>query len=343
MMQLKKLKRGDKVAVLSPSFAAPGKWPHVYELGLERLRDIFELEPVEFPSTKKIGASKEERAKDLADAFGDPDIKGVIASLGGNDQVTYAKDLPSEPFVTNPKPFFGFSDNSHFANHLWLNGLPSYYGGAILTQFAMQGKMDEYTIKYLKQALFEEGEAELFPSDVYNDMGLNWNDPTTLEQKRMYETNSGWSWDGSSDVGGITWGGCLESIDEMLRHGVPIPSLEDFENVILITETSEEIPSADYVFRVYRALGERGILERVKGILVGRPKAWEFDKPQNSEQKDEYRRAQQETTLNVVRAYNPSVPVVQNMDFGHTDPQIPLPYGMNVRIDSGSKKVFAHF
>ena len=58
---------------------------------------------------------------------------------------------------------------------------------------------------------------------------------------------------------GITWGGCVESIDEILRNGVAIPSLTDFENIVLIAETSEEIPSPDYVFRVFRALGERGV------------------------------------------------------------------------------------
>lgn len=41
MKKLKKLQKGDSVAILSPSSAAPGKWPHVYELGLERLRKIF--------------------------------------------------------------------------------------------------------------------------------------------------------------------------------------------------------------------------------------------------------------------------------------------------------------
>lgn len=44
MQKLQKLKKGDKVAVLSPSFAGPGRWPHVYELGLKRLREIFEIE-----------------------------------------------------------------------------------------------------------------------------------------------------------------------------------------------------------------------------------------------------------------------------------------------------------
>ncbi|MEN9390695.1 MAG: hypothetical protein RLZZ283_795 [Candidatus Parcubacteria bacterium] len=334
MKVLPKLKAGDKVAILSPSFAAAGKWPQVYELGLSRLRDIFGLEPVEYPTTKKIGASKEERARDLIAAFEDREIKAVIATLGGNDQVTYVKDLPQEPFANNPKPFFGFSDNSHFANHLFLAGVPSYYGGAILTQFAMQNKMDDYTLEALKQAFFDEGEVELVASETYNDINLNWNDPATLTQSRVYEKNDGWQWDAHTDGTGLLWGGCLESIDEMLRHGVPIPTLAQFENIILMTETSEEIPSADYVHRVYRALGERGILARVQGVLVGRPKAWEFNKQLTAEEKATYRKTQWDITLSTIREYNKTIPVVQNMDFGHTDPQIPMPYGGQVVIDS---------
>jgi len=161
MKSLTKLKKGDKVAILSPSFAAPGKWPQVYELGLKRLKEMFELEPVEFPATKKVGASKEERSKDLIDAYENQEIKAVISSLGGDDQITYIKNLPPEPFVSNPKPFFGFSDNTHFLNFLWLNGIPSFYGGALFTQFAEQGSMNEYTVKYLKLALFEQGETEI--------------------------------------------------------------------------------------------------------------------------------------------------------------------------------------
>lgn len=343
MLKLNKLQKDDKVAILSPSFAAPGKWPHVYELGLKRLKETFGLKPVDFPTTKKVGASKEERAKDLIAAFENKEVKAVISSLGGDDQITYIKNLSSEPFVNNPKPFFGYSDNTHFENFLWLNGIPSYYGGSLFEQFAEQGKMNDYTLKYLKLALFEEGEVELEASKEYNDMGLDWNDPENLNKERTYEQNEGWSWDGNKNPEGLTWGGCVESIDEFLRHGVAIPTLENFENIILMTETSEEIPTAKYVYRVYRALGERGILERVKAILVGRPKAWEFDKQNSKEQKEEYRKQQRETILEVVRKYNQTVPVVQNMDFGHTDPQIPLPYGMPTRLDSVTKKIFVDF
>lgn len=341
--KLSKLKKGDKVAILSPSFAAPGKWPHVHEFGLERMREIFELEPVEFPTTRKIGASKEERSADLVSAFEDKEIKAIITTLGGDDQVTYVKNLPSEPFANNPKPFFGYSDNTHFMNFLWQNGVPSYYGGALFTQFARQGKMDEYTIEYLKKALFEEGEFEISASGNFNDVGLGWDDPENLKKERFYERNEGWVWDGNVNAEGVTWGGCLESIDEILRHGVAVPTLDNFRSIVLITETSEDIPTADYVHIVYRALGERGILERVQAVLVGRPKAWEFNKQWNADQKYGYRQQQREVTLKTIREYNKTIPVIQNMDFGHTDPQMPFPYGKKVKIDSENKKIFVDF
>ncbi|MBF0298926.1 MAG: LD-carboxypeptidase [Oligoflexia bacterium] len=343
MVKLKKLQKGDKVAILSPSFAAPGRWPHVYELGLQRVKEIFELEPVEFPTTKKIGASAEERSKDLIDAFENTNIKAIISSIGGDDQITYIKNLPKTPFVNNPKPFFGYSDNTHFANFLMLNGIPSFYGGSLFVQFAEQGKMNEYTIKYLKHALFDDGEIELQASKVYNDIGLNWNDPETLNKQRLYEANVGWIWEGDQNAEGITWGGCIESIDELLRHATAIPTLDDFENIILLAETSEEMPSADSVRRIYRALGERGILERIKGLLVGRPKAWEFNKQNSTKEKEEYCKEHREMTLEIVRKYNSIIPIIQNLDFGHTDPQIPMPYGSKIRIESHNKKIFVTF
>lgn len=343
MQKLTKLKRGDKVAILSPSFAAPAVFPEVYKLGLERLETVFGLVPVEYPTTAKLNATTEERSSDLISAFSDSDIKAVIATIGGDDQVTYIKNLPPEPFINNPKPFFGYSDNSHFCNFLFLNNIPSYYGGSLFTQYAMQGEMDEYTINYIKHALFEEGEFEILASDSYKDQELDWRDVSLLKSKRPHWPNEGFVWSGDKNAEGLLWGGCIESVDEMLRHSVTIPSLEQFENIVLMLETSEEIPSAEYVFRVFRALGERGILERVQGVLIGRAKAWEFDKPNTKEQKEEYCRRQQETILRVVRLYNKEIPIIQNINFGHTDPQVPMPYGGKVRIDVENKRIFASF
>jgi muramoyltetrapeptide carboxypeptidase LdcA involved in peptidoglycan recycling len=47
------LKSGDKVAIVSSSSGMPFLFSWVYEQGLNRLRDVFNLQPVEFPTAKQ--------------------------------------------------------------------------------------------------------------------------------------------------------------------------------------------------------------------------------------------------------------------------------------------------
>jgi len=35
--------------------------------------------------------------------------------------------------------------------------------------------------------------------------------------------------------------------------------------------------------------------------------------------------------------------IYRHLDFGHTDPQVPMPYGGKVRIDPSEKRIFANF
>lgn len=340
---LPKLHKGDKVAILSPSFAAPGRWPHMYELGCKRLQELFGLQPVAFDATAQLGASYAERTKDLVAAFEREDIKAVIASLGGNDQVMYVKDLPTEPFQHHPKPFFGFSDNSHFCHHLWMLGIPSYYGASLLTQFAMQGEMDDFTVHYLKKALFEGGEVQLHAAECFNDVALNWDDPANISKRRTYEPNEGWIWDGTAAAEGISWGGCLESIDELLRHRLPLPSLEAAEQIVFFMETSEEMPTHENVHRVLRALGELGYLERFRGFLIGRPQCWDWSQQLSAEERQKRREEQRAIVTQTIRMYNKTAPMVLNVDIGHTNPQICLPMGKTIRMDGATGTISADF
>jgi len=50
---------GDHVAILSPSFGLPALFPRPYELGLRRLREDFGLVPIEYPTTRRMGAAVE--------------------------------------------------------------------------------------------------------------------------------------------------------------------------------------------------------------------------------------------------------------------------------------------
>jgi muramoyltetrapeptide carboxypeptidase LdcA involved in peptidoglycan recycling len=340
---LPKLQPGDSVAIVSPSFVAPAVFPLEYDLGLSRLRERFGLNPVELPHVKDGNATPQEKMDDLIQAFSDPEIKGVITTLGGDHQIEYVHKLPAEPFRNNPKPFFGYSDNTHFSNFLFLQGIPSYYGGCIYTEYAMQGAMHPLTERYTRTALFSGGEQTLEASPDFNDEDLMWGLPENHTRHRRHQPNEGWHWDGARDGRGVLWGGCVESVDEILRHGRANPSLSDFEKIVLFLETSEEMPCATYVGRVLRAFGERDILSRVQGVLVGRPKAWNFEKRSSEEEKVAYKEAQRHTVLETIRKYNPTVPVVQNMDFGHTSPTLCLPYGGEAHIQSGPRTVRAWY
>ena len=99
---------GDRVAVLSPSFAAPAVAPAVHEQAMLRLKDLTGLIPVEFPTTRLIDASPQHRAQDINSAFADPDIKAVLATIGGTDQITVIPHLDAQLIHNNPKLFVGY-------------------------------------------------------------------------------------------------------------------------------------------------------------------------------------------------------------------------------------------
>src|SRR4051794_35839221 len=121
---------GDKVAVLSPSFAAPAVAPAVHEQALRRLREVTGLVPVEYPTTRLLGASAADRAADLNAAFGDPQIRAVLATIGGEDQITVVSHLDADAVRADPKPFLGYSDNTNILNWLWTNGITGFHGGS---------------------------------------------------------------------------------------------------------------------------------------------------------------------------------------------------------------------
>ena len=336
-----KPKRGDLVALVSPSSTGPAIWPQIYELGVKKLESEFGVRTIDYPSTLAEGLY-EDKVRDLRQAFSDTAVKAVISTLGGKCEIEYVSDIDPVAFSQNEKPFFGFSDNTHLCNFLWLNGTPSFYGGGLFTQFA-RNKIDDFTKHYLATALFETGRYELSESGTYVARTANWNDLPLADEEGFWAQNEGWVWDGEASASGVSWGGCIESIDELLSQDVAIPSLEDFRQIVLLMETAEGIPTPEYCSRVVHELGRRGILANIRGILCGRPQAWFFDKQLSIEEQALYQASQRNAILSVVREYNTVCPVVQNLDFGHTNPQIPIPYGKMIHIDTTNKKIFAEF
>lgn len=338
------LKPGDRVAIISPSSGMPFLFPWVYEQGIERLKNVFQLEPVEFPTARQnpeyLSENTQARAEDINKAFADPSIKAIIATVGGNDQIRILPYLDKKVLSANPKIFMGYSDCTNLHLFLWNLGIISYYGGAIMTQFAMGGGMQEYTIHSIRKALFDSFIGEIQAAMEYSDADLDWSDKENLSKKRPMYPSSGWMWHNWSNesITGRLWGGCLEVLDFHLSVKCYLPDFEHLDNTVLFIETSEEMPTEGFVYRFIASLGELSLLKKFKAILVAYPKAQFCDKlPPGG--REAYILLQQEAIKRALKDYKADIPVIFNMNFGHTDPQIIIPNGGLVSIDSLKKTI----
>ncbi|MFE5757088.1 S66 peptidase family protein [Streptomyces massasporeus] len=332
---------GDRIAVISPSSGLPGLFPLPYELGLERLRKEYGLEPVEYLATRTMGSTPRERAADIHAAFADPRIKAVIASIGGDDQITVLPHLDRELIRANPKPFFGMSDNTNLLAFLHTCGIVGFHGGSVMSELGRPGAMHPQTAESLRAALFTPGPYELRPADRWRDIDRDWADPATFDAEPETRPGSGWTWvNPDRVVEGRSWGGCLEILAWLMMADREIArDLSEYDGGVLLLETSEDMPSATEVFWTLRNMGERGLLGRFSALLMGRPKTWSFERPNTPEQAARYAADQREAVLRAMRTYAPDSTIVFDVDFGHTDPQLVIPYGGAVRVDGPARRI----
>jgi muramoyltetrapeptide carboxypeptidase LdcA involved in peptidoglycan recycling len=84
---------GDNLAALSPARAAPAVARAAHEQAMTRLATATSLAPVAYPTTRRFGASPQDRAADLNEALADPHVRAVLAAIGGEDQVTVVPSI----------------------------------------------------------------------------------------------------------------------------------------------------------------------------------------------------------------------------------------------------------
>ncbi|MCF7932964.1 MAG: LD-carboxypeptidase [Acholeplasmataceae bacterium] len=343
------LKEGDKVAIVSLSSGILGDkdLKHQLDLGIRRLRS-FGLEPVMMENTL-IGTSyleehPEARASDLKQAFFDPDIKGIICAIGGDETYRLLPYLMEDKdfldaVMNTPKLFTGFSDTTN--NHLMFHklGMTSYYGPNVLSDLSELGPdMLPYTEEAFKRFFSSDVPILITSSPVWyeerDDFSIYALGTKRIEhvEKRGYETVHG-----HGIISGTLYGGCLESLYDaytgsrypeqktIYEHYGLMPSLEAWASTILFIETSEEQPSPKLFEMMLSELGDRGILKVIQGMIVG--------KPQNEVHYEAYKRVLE----HISRQYD--CPTLMNVNVGHAYPRTVLPYGVKTAVDFDKKTI----
>ena len=323
-----RLYRGDKIATVSPSWGGAGdenlRWR--YNQGVQRLEEQFGLEVVPMPHSLKGSAYLYEnpqlRAEDLLTAFADKSIKGIISNIGGEDSIRLLPFIDFDVIRNNPKVFMGYSDVT--ISHLFCHkaGISSFYGPAVLTDFAENIEMDRYTVDMIHRTLFtDEPIGEIRPAQMWTSERLEW-DVVNKDRRRLLKQNNGYELlQGDGIVQGRLIGGCLEVLE--VAKGTKIwPDQSYWEDGILFFETSEGKPEPNLLKYWLRNYAAQGILAMTNGIIFG--------KPQDEMYYEDYKKV----ILQVLTEFQlKDLPILYNMNFGHTEPKFILPYGALAEIN----------
>lgn len=336
LIKPKLLKQGDKVATISLSWGGAGELRNRYEIGKKQLEETFGLKVIEtsnaLKSAEYLSKNPKARADDLMEAFSDSSIKAIISNIGGEDSIKTLPYIDTSVIKQNPKIFIGFSDTTitHFA--CYKAGLTSFYGTSIMTGFAENGGMHNYQIKDIQRTLFSAlPVGEIYPNqEGWTSELLDWGNDSLQNKKRSLTKNKGWNFlQGNKTIKGQLVGGCVEVLEFLKGTDYWLYSSE-WDNKVLFLETSEEMISPNCLKRILRNYALQGVFEKISGLIFGRP--------YNNKYAKEYNKV----ILEVIKGEigNEELPIITEMDFGHTSPIFTIPYGVMAEINF-EKQVFS--
>ncbi len=322
------LKVNDTVYIVSPS---AGLFPFAKERVDRATKNLSSLGlnvKIAKNAAKNIGylsATVKDRVSDIHEAFSDPSCSLVMASIGGNHSNQLLKHLDYDLIMNNPKAFVGYSDNTvlHYALAKKA-GLQTYYGPCFLNQFGENPSVLPFTLKHFVSLLFQgENEINLKPSPKFTDELLDWfKNEDSMRPRKLYN-NVGFDW----WKPGVAEGKALPGAIPSLNHIIATQFAPDFSSSVLMLDIpegnsiSEGMPVAD-VDSWLTDLDNAGLLSQLHGVVVSRP--YRYSKEMIVELKN--------VILRIFENYD--VPILFNLDFGHTDPMVTIPIYAKITLDS---------
>ena len=289
------LQAGDRVAVVSPSSSPDAE---TVEKGCETLRQ-WGYEPVvgkhALDDYHGFAGTADDRAADLLWALRDTTIKAIMCSRGGDGGVQVLRRIPLREFRKHPKWLIGFSDITALHSAEVSAGVMSIHGSMCHAISSMEGR-DTVSVT-LRRLLQGELPTYHIAHHEHDQAG---------EARGMLV---GGNFSVLCGLAGSDYD-CLNRVDEGL--------------ILFIEDTDESMTKVD---RMLHLLEIRGILAKLKGIIVG-----QFNKYKHPENgfKDMY-----DMFHEYLQEYD--IPVCYNFPVGHARLRnFPLVEGcpVHLKVDS---------
>ncbi|WP_323704325.1 S66 peptidase family protein [Mammaliicoccus sp. Dog046] len=322
------LHKGDTVAIVSLSSGLAGDQEIIWrtQIGIDRLTEVFGLKVKIMPHALK-GSDftynhPEKRAEDLHSALKDPEVKAIICTLGGDDSVRLWPYVDLNLIKDHPKILSGYSDTTALHFMFYQAGVSSSYGPLLLTDFAENVAMDDYTVQSIKQTWFQNGIIGNIPtSPQIRKFGLEWSEENKDINRTSFDNQGYEILNGRGKATGHLIGGCMELFHSLKATDV-FPDKSAFDGAILFIETAE-VHAPPWLMEDYvRAFGAMGIFDRINGVIIGRP------------QDDVYYEEYKDVWVKMLKEWHQEdMPVFYNASFGHNEPKCIIPYGVQAELD----------
>ena len=123
-----------------------------------------------------VSDTPENRVADIHAMFLDPEIKAIIASIGGDHSCHLLPLLDFDLIAAHPPIFMGYSDITVLNVAMYGKlGLLTFNGPALMTDFAEYPAMPAYTQNYFLEAVSNPAPiGRIRPSNWWTDEFLDW-------------------------------------------------------------------------------------------------------------------------------------------------------------------------
>ncbi|EOI01829.1 hypothetical protein UAY_01237 [Enterococcus moraviensis ATCC BAA-383] len=319
-MKAPRLQAGDEIRVIAPSTSFLSLTDSGIKLAEQRLTDLgFKITFSEHTNEVDVIGSSSimSRVKDLHEAFSDDNVKGILTAIGGFNSNELLPYLDFELIKRHPKIFCGYSDITALCNAITTKTKLLTYVGPHFSSFQMD-ELQHYQTEHFLHAVMDEKSFSVSASDSWSQD--EWYLPNP---KRTLLANDWKVYSHSTPVTGTCYGGNLGTFQ--LLFGTRF--LPNLERSILFVENAEEDDYHDF------ARGLAALLQVVRhpqALLIGRfPKETKMT---------------EERLLAILSKYPllREIPVIYDMNFGHTQPIFTIPIGDQATVDT-SKKIITFF
>ena len=255
-----------------------------------------------------LAGTDQRRARELMQAFLDPDVDAIFTARGGYGTMRILDRLDYDKIRAHPKILLGFSDNTGL--HAALNrfaGLITFHTPHSFWRLATEEGMGTFTGKYFWKAIIADEEIKRNGYTIVVPRGA----PQIITL-------------GEGKARGRLVGGNLSVISAL--EGTPY-AIDTREAILLIEDTREAPYRID---RMLRQLQLAGKLQTLRGAVLG-----QFTRDYDREE-DQLTEDPRFTVDGVLRQYfEPlGIPVLMNFPVGHHPYNASLPLGALVEIDA---------